>query len=105
MNICYKPFSMLSIILSLILVGCASAPVEEPNVEDTYVNDVELDATTEEEVVQETVVEIETDTVFYFDFDNDTKKDLIIAPNGNNVSHNFENIWFYKNGCFINISF
>ena len=34
---------------------------------------------------------------YYFDFDNDTKKDLIVAPNGNNVSHNFENIWFYKN--------
>jgi len=34
---------------------------------------------------------------FYFDFDNDTKKDLIVAPNGDNVSHNFENIWFYKN--------
>ena len=34
---------------------------------------------------------------YYFDFDNDSKKDLIVAPNGNNVSHNFENIWFYKN--------
>ena len=34
---------------------------------------------------------------YYFDFDNDTKKDLIVAPNGDNVSHNFENIWFYKN--------
>lgn len=34
---------------------------------------------------------------YYFDFDNDSKKDLIIAPNGDNVSHNFENIWFYKN--------
>ena len=34
---------------------------------------------------------------YYFDFDNDNKKDLIVAPNGDNVSHNFENIWFYKN--------
>ena len=34
---------------------------------------------------------------YYFDFDNDSKKDLIVAPNGNNVSHNYENIWFYKN--------
>lgn len=34
---------------------------------------------------------------YFFDFDNDTKKDLIVSPNGNNVSHNFENIWFYKN--------
>ena len=34
---------------------------------------------------------------FYFDFDNDNKKDLIVAPNGNNISHNYENIWFYKN--------
>ena len=38
---------------------------------------------------------------YYFDFDNDTKKDLIVAPNGNNVSHNFENIWFYKMLCQI----
>ena len=34
---------------------------------------------------------------YYFDFDNDTKKDLIVAPNGDNVSENFDNIWFYKN--------
>ena len=34
---------------------------------------------------------------YYFDFDNDSKKDLIVAPNGDNVSNNFENIWFYKN--------
>ena len=34
---------------------------------------------------------------YYFDFDNDSKKDLIVTPNGDNVSHNFENIWFYKN--------
>mgnify|MGYP006158812157 FL=1 len=33
---------------------------------------------------------------YYFDFDNDTKKDLIVAPN-TNASVNFENIWFYKN--------
>ena len=34
---------------------------------------------------------------YYFDFDNDNKKDIIVAPNGDNVSNNFENIWFYKN--------
>ena len=34
---------------------------------------------------------------YYFDFDNDSKKDLIVAPNGDNVSNNFENVWFYKN--------
>jgi len=34
---------------------------------------------------------------YYFDLDNDNKKDLIVSPNGSNVSHNFENIWFYKN--------
>jgi len=34
---------------------------------------------------------------YHFDFDNDSKKDLIVSPNGNNVSHNYENIWFYKN--------
>jgi len=34
---------------------------------------------------------------YYFDLDNDGKKDLIVSPNGGNVSHNYENIWFYKN--------
>ena len=34
---------------------------------------------------------------YHFDFNNDDKKDLIVSPNGNNISHNFENIWFYKN--------
>jgi len=34
---------------------------------------------------------------YYFDFNNDNKKDLIVSPNGNNISHNFQNIWFYKN--------
>jgi len=34
---------------------------------------------------------------YYLDLNNDAKKDLIVTPNGNNVSHNFENIWFYEN--------
>ena len=34
---------------------------------------------------------------YHFDFDNDDKKDLIVSPNGNNVSQNYQNIWFYKN--------
>lgn len=34
---------------------------------------------------------------YHFDLNNDSKKDLIVSPNGNNVSHNYENIWFYKN--------
>ena len=34
---------------------------------------------------------------YHLDLNNDDKKDLIITPNGNNVSHNFENIWFYEN--------
>ena len=34
---------------------------------------------------------------YHFDFDNDNRKDLIVSPNGNNISHNFQNIWFYKN--------
>ena len=34
---------------------------------------------------------------YFFDLNNDQKKDLIVTPNGNNVSHNFENIWFYEN--------
>ncbi|MFT4877211.1 MAG: hypothetical protein ACI8XY_000162 [bacterium] len=34
---------------------------------------------------------------YYLDLNNDQQKDLIITPNGNNVSHNYENIWFYEN--------
>jgi hypothetical protein len=34
---------------------------------------------------------------YHLDINNDNKKDLIVSPNGNNVSHNFENIWFYEN--------
>ncbi len=34
---------------------------------------------------------------YHLDLNNDSKKDLIITPNGNNVSHNYENIWFYEN--------
>lgn len=34
---------------------------------------------------------------YFLDLNNDNQKDLIITPNGNNVSHNYENIWFYEN--------
>lgn len=34
---------------------------------------------------------------YFMDFNNDDKNDLIVSPNGNNVSHNYQNIWFYKN--------
>lgn len=34
---------------------------------------------------------------YFLDLNNDDQKDLIITPNGNNVSHNYENIWFYEN--------
>ena len=34
---------------------------------------------------------------YFIDLNNDQQKDLIVTPNGNNVSHNFENIWFYEN--------
>jgi len=34
---------------------------------------------------------------YFLDLNNDEQKDLIITPNGNNVSHNYENIWFYEN--------
>lgn len=34
---------------------------------------------------------------YFLDLNNDLQKDLIITPNGNNVSHNYENIWFYEN--------
>ena len=34
---------------------------------------------------------------YFIDLNNDQQKDLIVTPNGNNVSHNFKNIWFYEN--------
>lgn len=34
---------------------------------------------------------------YYIDVDNDNQKDLIVSPNGNNVSFNYNNTWFYKN--------
>ena len=34
---------------------------------------------------------------YFIDLNNDQQKDLIVTPNGNNVSQNFENIWFYEN--------
>lgn len=34
---------------------------------------------------------------YFIDLNNDQQKDLIVTPNGNNVSLNFENIWFYEN--------
>lgn len=34
---------------------------------------------------------------FWLDVDNDYRNDLIVAPNGLNVSENFTGIWFYKN--------
>ena len=34
---------------------------------------------------------------FHFDADNDGKKDLIVSPNADNISNNFESVWFYKN--------
>lgn len=37
---------------------------------------------------------------YYFDVDNDNIKDLIVCPNGNNVSTNHKNVWYYKNESF-----
>lgn len=34
---------------------------------------------------------------YYFDVNNDDIKDLIVTPNGNNVSTNHKNVWYYKN--------
>lgn len=34
---------------------------------------------------------------YYIDVDFDSKKDLIVAPNANNVSENENSVWFYKN--------
>lgn len=34
---------------------------------------------------------------FLIDVDNDTKKDMIVAPNKKGYSENFKNVWFYKN--------
>ena len=34
---------------------------------------------------------------YYVDVDGDQKKDLLVAPNANNVSENENSVWFYKN--------
>lgn len=34
---------------------------------------------------------------FHLDVDGDQKKDLLVAPNANNVSENENSVWFYKN--------
>lgn len=34
---------------------------------------------------------------YYFDADNDDRKDLVVAPNNPNTAENHDNIWFYKN--------
>lgn len=34
---------------------------------------------------------------YFFDMNNDGNEDLIVSPNGNNVSKNYDNIWFYEN--------
>ena len=34
---------------------------------------------------------------YYLDVDGDQKKDLLVAPNANNVSENENSVWFYKN--------
>jgi hypothetical protein len=34
---------------------------------------------------------------FFVDVDNDGKKDMLTAPNGTNISVNYDNSWYYKN--------
>lgn len=34
---------------------------------------------------------------FYFDVNNDSLSDLLVAPNAANISDNFNSIWYYKN--------
>lgn len=34
---------------------------------------------------------------FFMDVDNDSKEDMVVAPNGLSVSINYESSWFYKN--------
>jgi hypothetical protein len=34
---------------------------------------------------------------YHFDADNDGKKDIVAAPNADNVSVNYNNVWLYKN--------
>jgi hypothetical protein len=34
---------------------------------------------------------------YVLDLDNDGKKDLVVSPNADNISVNYDNAWFYKN--------
>ena len=34
---------------------------------------------------------------FYEDVDNDNIKDLVVSPNSDNESENYNSVWYYKN--------
>lgn len=34
---------------------------------------------------------------YYVDVDNDGRRDLLVSPNSDQITHNFESVWYYRN--------
>jgi peptidoglycan-associated lipoprotein len=73
MKTSFNKTGLATIVFSLVLAGCSSAPVEESStdIEDTSVQTGQVDTSAIEEsaAVEETAMVTSADTVFYFDFD------------------------------------
>ena len=67
MKTSFNKTGLATILFSMVLAGCSSAPVEEttPEIEDTSVQTGQVDTS----AIEETEVASSADTVFYFDFD------------------------------------
>ena len=66
MNTSFNKTGLATILFSMALAGCSSAPVEQTTeIEDTSVQTGQVDTS----AIEDTEVTISADTVFYFDFD------------------------------------
>ena len=67
MKTSFNKTGLATILFSMVLAGCSSAPVEETTteIEDTSVQTGQVDTS----AIEETEVASSADTVFYFDFD------------------------------------
>ena len=67
MKTSFSKTGLATILFSLVLAGCSSAPVEETStdIEDTSVQTGQVDTS----AIDDSAMESSADTVFYFDFD------------------------------------
>ena len=66
MNNSFNKTGLATILFSMVLAGCSSAPVEQTTeIEDTSVQTGQVDTS----AIEDTEVTTSADTVFYFDFD------------------------------------